>query len=223
MNQSDLTLVIPAKNESESLPIVLNSLKKFNYNIIVSLHSEDTATIESIHEYKVQVVMQKKRGYGNALIDGINACKTKYFCIFNADGSFDENDLEKMLTLNQETDFVFTSRYEKNGGSEDDTIITYIGNKFFSIFGKIFFSLNISDILYTFIMGKTESFKILNIKSYDFRFCVELPIKMQNNNMKYYSIPSYEKKRIAGKKKVSEFKDGFLILTEMIRLFFFKV
>ena len=33
-------------------------------------------------------------------------------------------------------------------------------------------------------MGKTESFKILNIRNHDFRFCVELPIKMQNNNMK---------------------------------------
>ncbi len=223
MNQSDLTLIIPAKNESESLPIVLNSLKKYNYKIIVSLHPEDKATIESISEFNTQIVMQKKRGYGNALIDGINACKTKYFCIFNADGSFEGNDLEKMLTLNQEADFIFTSRYQKNGGSEDDTIVTYIGNKFFSLFGKIFFSLNISDILYTFIMGKTDSFKILNIKSNDFRFCVELPIKMQKNNMKYFSIPSYEKKRIAGKKKVNEFKDGFLILIKIIKLFFFKI
>ena len=33
-------------------------------------------------------------------------------------------------------------------------------------------------------------------------------------------MPSYEKKRIGGKKKVSEMKDGFLILTEMLKLFF---
>ena len=71
-------------------------------------------------------------------------------------------------------------------------------------------------------MGKTESFKRLNIINNDFRFCVEFPIKMQRKNMKYYSMASHEKKRIAGKKKVSPFKDGFLILIEMIRLFFFK-
>ena len=29
-----------------------------------------------------------------------------------------------------------------------------------------------------------------------------------------------KKKRIGGKKKVNEFKDGFLILIEMIKLFF---
>ena len=73
-------------------------------------------------------------------------------------------------------------------------------------------------------MGKTNSFKKLNIESNDFRFCVELPIKMQLSNMKYKCIPSYEYKRIAGKKKVSAFKDGFLILLEMLRLFFaFKI
>ena len=68
-------------------------------------------------------------------------------------------------------------------------------------------------------MGNTSSFKSLNIQSNDFRFCVELPIKMQLLSMKYTSIPSYEKKRIAGKKKVNAFIDGFLILTEMIKLF----
>ena len=31
----DITLVIPAKNESESLPLVLRELKKFNFKIII--------------------------------------------------------------------------------------------------------------------------------------------------------------------------------------------
>ena len=39
--------------------------------------------------------------------------------------------------------------------------------------------------------------------------------------MKYASIPSYETKRIAGTKKVNNFKDGFLILCKMVKLFFY--
>ena len=221
MKNKILTLIIPAKNESESLPIVLNNLKKFNYNIIVSLNKDDHETINSINNYEnVQILKQSAKGYGNALIEGINACKTKYFCIYNADGSFDDHDLPEMLELNYQYDFVFTSRYSLGGSSEDDTIITYLGNQFFSLLGRIFFSLKISDILYTFVMGNTESFKKLNVINSDFRFCVEFPIKMQKKKMKYFSIPSYEKKRIAGIKKVNAFKDGFLILLEMIRLFF---
>ena len=123
-----------------------------------------------------------------------------------------------------DNEFVYTSRYLKNGGSEDDTIITYVGNKIFSILGRILFSLKINDILYTYVMGSVESFRKLNILSNDFRFCVEMPIKMAVSKMIYCSIPSYEKKRIAGKKKVNNFKDGFLILTEIIKLFFvFKI
>jgi len=68
-------------------------------------------------------------------------------------------------------------------------------------------------------MGKTDAFNMLNIKSNDFRLCVELPIKMQIAKMSYECIPSYERKRIAGKKKVNAFVDGFLILIEMIKLF----
>ena len=221
MKNKILTLIIPAKNENESLPMVLNSLKKFNYNIIVSLSGHDYETINSIKNYhNVKILKQSAKGYGNALLEGINACKTKYFCIFNADGSFDENDLPKMLELNYQYDFIFTSRYSSGAGSEDDTIVTYLGNQIFSLLGRIFFSLKISDILFTFVMGQTESFKKLNVTNTDFRFCVEFPIKMKKEKMKYFSISSYEKKRIAGFKKVNVFKDGFLILLEMIRLFF---
>ena len=222
---NDLTLVIPAKKESETLPLVLESLKKLKIKTIISLKNDDLDTINSIIQNKyVKVYFQSGNGYGNSLKEAINFCETKYFCIFNADGSFEQKDLFKMYNLIKNNDFVYTSRYEKTGSSEDDTLITLIGNKIFSKLGNIFFSLKISDILYTYLMGKTQSFKTLNIESNDFRFCVELPIKMQISNMKYKCIPSYEHKRIAGEKKVSAFKDGFLILLEMLRLFFvFKI
>lgn len=217
---NDLTLIIPAKNESESLPKVLNELKNFNCKILVSLQKDDEKTINTIKSFDVKIYTQNGKGYGNSLIEGIYNCKTKYFCIFNADGSFEANDLYKMYKLIQVNDFVYTSRYENEGGSEDDTIITLIGNKIFSALGNLLFSLNISDILYTYIMGRTECFKKLNMVSADFRFCVELPIKMHLSNMSYKSIPSMEKERIAGKKKVNALKDGFLILVEILKLFF---
>ena len=221
---NDLTLIIPAKNEAESLPKVLNELKNFNCKILVSLQEDDEKTINAIKSYDVEIYKQNGKGYGNSLIEGIYNCKTKYFCIFNADGSFESTDLHEMHRLIQVKDFVYTSRYKHGGGSEDDTVITLIGNKIFSTLGNILFSLNISDILYTYLMGKTECFKKLNITSDDFRFCVELPIKMHLSNMTYTSIASKEKKRIAGKKKVNAFKDGFLISVEILSLFFkFKI
>ena len=64
---------------------------------------------------------------------------------------------ESMQTRN--LDFIFASRYESNSGSEDDTTLTLIGNYIFTHIGKIFFRLNISDILYTFLIGRTNKAK----------------------------------------------------------------
>ena len=136
----NLTLLIPAKFESESLPSVLDELKKFNYKICIILKETDSSTINSIVDFDVEIIHQKGIGYGDALIEGINYCKTKYFCIFNADGSFEQKDLLKMYNLIKNNDFVYTTRYEKTGSSEDDTLITLIGNKIFSKLGKIKFS-----------------------------------------------------------------------------------
>ena len=43
----NLTLVIPAKREEGSLPLVLNEIKNFNCTIIVVLEERDLLTIEA--------------------------------------------------------------------------------------------------------------------------------------------------------------------------------
>lgn len=217
-----LTLLIPANKESESLPIFLNELKKFDYKILVVLQKEDLETINSITTFNnIKILKQKNNGYGNALKEGIEEIETEFFCIINADGSMDPKYLEQMLNNCKKEDFVFASRYLKEGGSDDDDWITFVGNKFFSFFGKILFGLKISDILYTYIVGRTLTAKKLSFRYHDFRICVEMPIRIHSNNLRYISIPSVERKRIAGKKKVNAIKDGFLILIAML-IFYFK-
>ena len=221
---NDLTLLIPAKNESESLPRVLEEIKNLDCKKKIILKKDDIATINAIKDFKVDIIYQDYYGYGDALISGINNLDTKYFCIFNADGSFNPSEFSNMLKMlkNLNMDFIFASRYQKNSGSEDDTFITLIGNKIFTFLGKIIFNLPITDILYTFVIGKSDEVKKLNLKNKDFCLCVELPIKAKNMGMKMLSCSSYERKRIAGKKKVNAFRDGFLILIEMVNLFFTK-
>ena len=218
----DLTLIIPAKNEKESLPLVLDELKKYKLKIIIILEKNDIDTINSLKGYDCEILYQINKGYGDALIQGINNVKTKYFCIFNADGSFNPNELNSMYKKINENnlDVIFASRYEKNCSSEDDTFITYIGNFFFTKIGNIFFGLKITDILYTFVMGETLKVKNLNLESKDFVFCVELPIKAIRNRLNISTSKSNERARFAGKKKVSAFFDGFLILKGLFKLFF---
>ena len=217
----NLTLIIPAKNEKESLPYVLDEIKNLDCKKKVLLASDDLETIDAIKNLDVEIVYQDNRGFGDALISGINSVDTDYFCIFNADGSFDPSELTNMMLLIKESnsDFIFASRYQDNSGSKDDTIITLIGNTIFTLLGKIFFRLPITDILYTYVLGHTKKAIELELSIKDFGFCVELPIKAKRMNMKLLSSSSYERKRIAGFKKVSAFKDGLSILIHMIKLF----
>lgn len=215
-----LTLVIPAKEEKYSLPRVLEEIKNINCKKLIILSKSDATTIRSIKKYKCKIIKQKEDGYGNALIEGINNVKTHYLCIFNADGSFNPKYLRIMLykTLLNKS-FVFASRYIKGGGSADDTLLTFVGNKVFTLIGKIFFRLKISDILFTYVMGETTKFKNLKLSNSDFRICVEIPIKIKINKYKYQTIPTFERKRLGGIKKVNEFIDGFLIFIELVKNF----
>ena len=91
---TDLSLIIPAKNESESLPQVLNEIEKFNYQKRIILHKDDQETIRAIKKNNDEIIYQDNKGYGDALITGINNINTKYFCIFNADGSFNPIEIK---------------------------------------------------------------------------------------------------------------------------------
>ena len=218
---NELTLIIPAKKEAESLPTFLKEIENIDCHKMVVLQKEDIETKNAIRNFHgIEIFEQNNNGYGNALIEGINNSKTKFSCIINADGSMDPKYLNEMKKSCEENDLVFASRYQKpGGGSDDDDIVTFIGNYFFTFLGNILFGLKISDILYTYIVGKTSSLKKLNLQNSDYRICVELPIKSKFHKLKYICLPSYERKRIGGKKKVNALKDGLLILIEIVKYF----
>ena len=99
----NLTLIIPAKFEATTLPIVLKEIKKLNLNCkkIVVVPKYDDETQKVLEDSDCEVVIQNGDGFGNALIEGLNRSSTEYSCIFNADGSFDSKYLNEMLSKNK--------------------------------------------------------------------------------------------------------------------------
>ena len=114
-------------------------------------------------------------------------------------------------------DLVFGSRYEKNSYSLDDDFVTRIGNYFFTFLGNFLMKLKISDLLFTYILGKTECFKKMNLTQDDYSLCVEIPFNTKKLDLKYASHPCIERKRLADKKKVKAFSDGLKILIYLIK------
>ena len=217
----NITLVIPAKNEPNALPMVLKEIKKLNLNvnIIIVLDKNDFETKNAVKEFDCKIIFQTKKGYGNAIIEGIKKSETEYLCIFYADGSTDPKYISEMINkINSEKlDLVFGSRYEKNSYSLDDDFITRVGNFFFTFLGNFLMKLKISDLLFTYIIGKTECFKSMKLTRDDYSLCVEIPFKTKSLGYKYATHPCIERKRLADKKKVKAFSDGLKILIYLIK------
>lgn len=57
---NDLTLLIPAKQEAESLPLVLDELKPYNLKILVVIANNDSQTEQAISNYDVEILFPEK-------------------------------------------------------------------------------------------------------------------------------------------------------------------
>ena len=214
-----INLIIPSKEKIEHLyKIISPLLRRKEINKIILVLNEKNKK-KFIKNKKLKIIVQKKSGYGSAIKEGFKISKSKFSCIFNADGSFNANDLPSMIKLTKQNDFIYASRYMKGAGSEDDTMITLIGNFVFSLMGRVLLNVKLTDILYTFVLCNTKKFNKLNIVSYDFRFCIELPYKVSQNKFTYTELKSKEFKRKFGEKNVNELVDGFLILIEVLKCF----
>jgi glycosyltransferase involved in cell wall biosynthesis len=217
-----ISLIIPAKDEMESLETTLREIFSYRFinEVIIVVDSYKDNSISIAKKFNTKVVVQKKKGFGSAIIEGFNHAKNKYACIFNADYSFNPKYLKRMIKKTNKYQFIFGTRYMQNGSSDDDTIITFIGNKIFTYLSKKLLKIKLSDVLLTYVLCNVTAFKKLNLKSYDFRICIELPAKVQKNNYYYKELGIKERKRFSGQKKVNELRDGYLILLEIINTFF---
>ena len=55
----NLTLIIPAKNEEDSLPQVLEEIKNYECDKIVILEESDLKTIDSIKNFNCKLIYQR--------------------------------------------------------------------------------------------------------------------------------------------------------------------
>lgn len=222
MNLDDIEILIPTFNEEKNLPITIDSLRKIGINnltILDALSDDETVRIAKELNCKVLIDPVKRLGFGYSLINGINNSSSKYLCVFDADGSFDPSTIILMrdLLIKKKLDFVFGSRYLGGNTSDDDTLITKIGNFFFSKLISILFNFKTSDALFLYLFGRRESFIRLNLIEKDFKICTEALIKARTN-YKCEEIYSHEKKRMFGTTKVNRIKDGYLIMKNIFSL-----
>lgn len=214
-----VSLVIPALNEIESIANTLKEVPKDAVDeiIVADGHSTD-GTPELVRKLGFTAIEQEAKGFGLGIMSGIKQATGDVIVIMDADGSHNPADIPSLIAkVKQGCDIGWGSRYLPQGGSEDDTLIRYIGNKGFTFLSRFLHKIPVTDILYLFAAFRKEIFKELSFECPGFEFCIELPIKAYKAGFKFGEVPCRERKRYGSVSKVNAFKDGWKILRAILR------
>jgi glycosyltransferase involved in cell wall biosynthesis len=206
----DLSIVVPAKDESKNLEFILPTLKKYSNDIIVvDGHSNDD-TQNVCKKNNVSFVLDNKLGKGDAQRIGVDLAKNNIIIFFDSDGSHDYDDINILFDKIQlnEADLVICSR--KKGGSYDLTSnISFIGfvrstgcDFLTLIFNKVF-KKNFSDILYSLKAIKKNKFLEIKTTENGFGIEIDILIKSIKKKLTIVEIPSREKSRVHGNSKLN--------------------
>ncbi len=134
VNDSRVTVVIPAKDEEGLIGEIVDSVKPYADDVlVVDGHSRDrTAEIALAHG--ARVIQDHGRGKGEALRMAIAEGTTGILVFIDADGSHEPNDIPKLVgpIKADQADLVIGSR--QTGGSDElhgtlEQFIRYIGSQ----------------------------------------------------------------------------------------------
>lgn len=213
-----VSLIIPTLNEAGSIEAVLKEIPRDVVDEILIVDGASTdGTAEIVRRLGDRVIQQEGRGYGAAIATGFKHVSGDIIVLADADGSYNLDDIRLLVQRVQDgADLALGSRYLPESGSEDDTLIRYVGNKVFTwTLGKLY-GVELTDALFFYMAIRRDVVRSITATSPGFEYIVEFLIKAQRSGYKFAEIPSREKSRTAGKSKVNAFWDGLRMLWTMI-------
>lgn len=219
-----VSLVIPTKNESGAIGRVLKEAPRSIVSeiIVIDGHSTDNTAQEAkveLRKRKDKFVLQKKKGFGSALLQAFKVAKGDVIVIMNGDGSHNPKDIPLLLEkIKEGYEYVMASRYAKGGRSDDDTLIRFIGNRILTWLTNLLHGSNVSDSLHFFTAISSRGLKKLHLTSPGFEFCIEILIRAHRAGLKFAEVPVVERARFAGKSKVNIFWAGLKILGVILHI-----
>lgn len=199
--------LIPAWNEAESLPTVLDDLRDRGLRrvVVVDNRSDDgTGAIARAHG--ADVVWCGRRGYGSACLRGIDhlhADPPDIVVFLDADGADDPGDLDALLAPIRagRAEMVIGSRVD---GAEPGALtpVQVFGNALSCTLIRGLFGVKFTD-LGPFRAITWDALLRLEMADPDFGWTVEMQAKAARRGVRSVEVPVAYRRRIAGQSKVS--------------------
>jgi glycosyltransferase involved in cell wall biosynthesis len=227
-HDKSVTLVIPAKNELASLPIVLAEIPDYIDEIIIVDGNSVDGTLEYAQEHPrvSKVIQQRSKGKGAALSAGFANATKDLVVIIDADGSMNLDELQHFLVKFPDCGIVKGSRYLNGGGSSDLTMFRSFGNKVLTKIANNFFHQDWTDLAYGYAAFDRKLLSSLALTNYDalgslfshkaygqgFEIETLMFCRAARRGIKLVEVPAYENDRIAGASNLRAIRDGVRVL-----------
>lgn len=184
----EVSVVIPCLNEHETLGICVQKATETLRNskivgeVVVADNGSTDGSIEIAQGLGARVVPVAQKGYGHALIGGIQAAHGKYVIMGDADDSYDFREIPKFVTrLREGYDLVQGCRLPWGGGTVKPGAMPFshrwLGNPMFTLMSRWMFHAPIHDIYCGMRGFKKEMFGRLNLRCTGMEFATEMIIK----------------------------------------------
>jgi len=220
---SKLSVIIPAKDEEQTLPQLLEDLNKviptldgYAVEVIcVDDHCRDR-TPAIARAYGARVVENKRKpGKGNALCSGFEAATGDLLMMMDADYSHRPEDMPAFLSAMRDgVGLVIGSRVF--GGSEEYTHVRALGNVFLS--GALGLSVGryLSDALNGYKLFRKDVFTSFQYTSRMFEIEIELIANALRKGYRVVEVISHERARAGGLMKSRVVRHGTRFLMRIV-------
>lgn len=194
----ELSIVMPCLNEAETLSVCIQKAKGYLERSGVAgeiLVADNGSTDDSqrIAEANgARVVYVRRRGYGAALLGGIDAAMGRYVIMGDADDSYDFSLLDAFVSkLRGGYDLVMGNRFK--GGIKPGAmppLHQYLGNPVLTTIGRILFRSPCGDFHCGLRGFRKEAIMGLNLHTTGMEFASEMVVKATLHGLRIAEVPT---------------------------------
>jgi glycosyltransferase involved in cell wall biosynthesis len=221
----EVSVVMPCLNEADTLATCIRKARGaldeagIRAEIIVADNGSSDASVEIAEREGARVVSVTARGYGAALMGGIDTAKGRFIIMGDADDSYDFGEIPKFVErLREGFDLVQGCRLESGGGrvlpGAMPFLHRWLGNPMFSVLARRWFRAPVRDI-YCGMRGFTRDLvSRLDQRCTGMEFATEMVVKASLGRARMAQVPItlHPDGRRAHPPHLKTFRDGWRTL-----------
>ena len=188
---------MPCLNEVETLAKCVRKAREaiekdgLVAEIIVADNGSTDGSQALAHELGVRVVDVARKGYGSALIGGIDAARGRFVIMGDADDSYDFTAIKPLLDrLRDGNDLVIGNRFA--GGIRRGAMPwshRWIGNPVLTLISRVFFHTPVGDMHCGLRGFRKDAYEKLRLQATGMEFASEMVIKASLQRMRIAEVP----------------------------------